>query len=446
MLAEAHLSAIIQSSDDAIISKSLEGIVLSWNPAATRIFGFTESEMVGQSIRRLVPHDRQDEEDDILNRIARGERIKSFDTRRCRKDGSQIAVSITVSPVYDQAGRIVGASKIARDITARDNAQRALGESEARFRMLADNISQLAWVADESGAVGWYNKRWYDYTGMPVGSTDGWGWDKVHHPDHIERVREHFARSIATGQEWEDTFPLRGHDGRFRWFLSRAKPIRQDDGQILYWFGTNTDVTEMLEKEEQIRVLLMEVNHRSKNLLSVVQALARRSGGHNDPAFLKRFENRLGSLAANQDLLVRRKWSTIQMEELADAQLAILAPESRMQVHVQGGSVSLSPRAAEIIGMALHELATNAIKYGALSLPSGQVALCWEDADGQFTLDWRETGGPPVGEPLHYGFGTTLMRHIPARSLDAQVTLDHAPSGLHWRLVCATHTAATLAS
>ncbi|MDT0508990.1 PAS domain S-box protein [Novosphingobium sp. MMS21-SN21R] len=446
MLAEAHLSAIIQSSDDAIISKDLNGTVLSWNPAATRIFGFEESDMIGTSIRKLIPAERQLEEDDILGRVIRGERVKSFDTVRRRKDGSEISVSITVSPIFDKAGRIVGASKIVRDITARESNQRALRESEARFRMLADNISQLAWVADATGSIDWYNKRWYDYTGVAPGSTDGWGWDKVHHPDHVTRVQDHFRASIAAGREWEDTFPLRGVDGEYRWFLSRAKPIRDESGAILHWFGTNTDVTEMLEKEEQIRVLLMEVNHRSKNLLSVIQALARRSGG-GDPDFLHRFENRLASLSANQDLLVRRGWSTIMMDELADAQLSILGRDSREQVLTQGLSIPLSPRCAEIIGMALHELATNALKYGALSVPTGRVALSWEETDtGLFKIDWRESGGPNVIAPEGRGFGTTLIQHIPARSLDAEVTLDYAPAGLNWRLRCSTQTARALAS
>jgi PAS domain S-box-containing protein len=347
--------------------------------------------------------------------------------------------------VYDKLGKIVGASKIARDITARVEGQRAQQESEARFRMLADNITHLAWVAEASGSIGWYNKRWYDYTGVSEGSTDGWGWDKVHHPDHVERVRDHFVISMAAGIEWEDTFPLRAHDGSYRWFLSRALPIRDDEGQILYWFGTNTDVTEMLEKEEQIRVLLMEVNHRSKNLLAVVQALARRSGG-NDPEFLQRFESRLSSLAANQDLLVRRGWSTIDMGELANAQMAILAPESRAQVQIAGDPMTLSPRAAEIIGMALHELATNALKYGALSTAGGRVSLSWGERDDRFCMEWRESGGPTPREPERHGFGTTLIRHIPARSLQADVTLDYAPTGVHWILACSIETARKLAS
>lgn len=444
MLAEAHLSAIIQSSDDAIISKTLEGVIISWNPAATRIFGYEEAEMIGQSIRKLIPADRQAEEDDILARIARGDRVKSFETVRMRKDRSEIHVSLTVSPILDPEGRIVGASKIARDVTERHAAERALQDTGLRLRMLADNISQLAWIAAPDGGLTWYNKRWYDYTGTTFADMQGWGWQAAHHPDHVDRVTEKFRADIAAGREWEDTFPLRGADGNWRWFLSRAKPIRDDAGQIIHWFGTNTDVTDLLEKEEQIRILLMEVNHRSKNMLAVVQALARRSGG-GDPAFLQRFESRLASLSANQDLLVRRGWATIPMEELVEAQLAILGRESRAQVNARGPDIDLSPRSAEILGMALHELATNALKYGALSRPGGTVALSWmEDDDHRFCVTWREQGGPPVAPPVATGFGTTLIRHIPARSLKADVTLDFKPDGLVWRLACDATTARTL--
>jgi len=444
LLAEAHLSAIVQSSDDAIVSKSLDGIVQSWNPAATRIFGFTEEEILGQSIRKLIPQDRQAEEDEIIARIARGERVQSFETIRQRKDGTQFHVSLTVSPILAPDGTVVGASKIARDVSARHAAQTALAERELRLRMLADNISQLAWVTDRQGALLWLNKRWYDFTGLSeaqslVSRT------AAHHPDHVERVTAKFDADIAAGREWEDTYPLRGRDGTYRWFLARAKPIHDESGAIVNWFGTNTDVTEMLEKEEQIRLLLMEVNHRSKNMLAVVQALARRSGG-GDPDFLRRFENRLSSLSANQDLLVRRGWQHIPMAELADAQLAILDRDSRALVKVCGPDVLLSPRTAEIIGMALHELATNALKYGALSQPGGQVWLWWEETAEHFVIAWRERGGPRVAQPETSGFGTTLIRHIPARSLKADVTLDYAPDGLAWRLACDATLARTLAS
>jgi PAS domain S-box-containing protein len=134
-------------------------------------------------------------------------------------------------------------------------AEKALRESEARFRELADNISQFAWTADRSGWRYWYNKRWHDYTGTTLEEMQGWGWQKVHHPEHVDRVVERIKQSFETGKPWEDTFPLRGRDGNYRWFLSRALPIRNDAGEVIRWFGTNTDVTEQIEAEKALREL-----------------------------------------------------------------------------------------------------------------------------------------------------------------------------------------------
>ena len=121
------------------------------------------------------------------------------------------------------------------------------------FATLADNISQLAWMADSSGSIFWYNKRWFDYTGTTLEQMQGWGWTKVHHPDHVERVVERIRNSFESGEPWEDTFPLRSVNGDFRWFLSRAMPIRDAGGEIIRWFGTNTDITEQQLIEERLR-------------------------------------------------------------------------------------------------------------------------------------------------------------------------------------------------
>lgn len=126
-------------------------------------------------------------------------------------------------------------------------------QAEERFRMLADNISQLAWTCDRLGDVTWYNQRWLDYTGLTFEDMRDWGWKKVQHPDHVERVLASLQHSRETGERWEDTFPLRGKDGTYRWFLSRAVPIRDENGRILRWFGTNTDITEHLKMEEDLQ-------------------------------------------------------------------------------------------------------------------------------------------------------------------------------------------------
>ena len=142
----------------------------------------------------------------------------------------------------------------------------ALRESEARFRELADNISQFAWTADEAGWTYWYNKRWLDYTGRTLEEMQGWGWQKVHHPDHVDRVVERIRQSFESGTPWEDTFPLRSRDGSYRWFLSRALPIRNEVGEVVRWFGTNTDITEQIELQDALRETTEDLRQRSIDL------------------------------------------------------------------------------------------------------------------------------------------------------------------------------------
>src|SRR5262245_51275182 len=148
----------------------------------------------------------------------------------------------------------------------------ALRRSEERFRMLADNMSQLAWTCDLLGNVTWYNQRWLDYTGLTFEDMKGWGWSKVQHPDHVARVVARVERSAETGEPWEDTFPLRGKDGTYRWFLSRALPIHDEHGQLAQWFGTNTDITEQILAEEQVARQAAELRVLNERLLELDRA------------------------------------------------------------------------------------------------------------------------------------------------------------------------------
>jgi len=251
--ASSLLAAIVDSSDDAIISKSLDGVITSWNKSAERLFGYTAEEAIGQHITLIVPPDRLHEEAAIIERLRRGERIDHFETIRRCKDGTLLNISLTISPVKDSEGRVIGASKVARDVTERKQTETARRQSEERFRTLADNMAQFAWTADSTGWIFWYNKRWYDYTGTTLEEVQGWGWQKVHHPEHVARVVKKIKRCLESGEVWEDTFPLRGKDGEYRWFLSRALPIRDADGKIIRWLGTNTDITEQRGLEEALR-------------------------------------------------------------------------------------------------------------------------------------------------------------------------------------------------
>ncbi|WP_260921966.1 sensor histidine kinase [Novosphingobium sp. 9] len=248
----------------------------------------------------------------------------------------------------------------------------------------------------------------------------------------------HFSHCIDTGQDWEDTFPLRAADGSYRWFLSRAKAIRDSGGRIVRWFGTNTDVTEMRDAEQRIALLLDEVNHRSKNMLAVILSIARRTdSGH--PDFVKRLEQRIRGLAANQDLLVSRSWSNVPLIDMIEAQLGNIGEVSR-QVRMAGPPVSLSPAAAESLAMAMHEMATNSLKYGALSVAAGWIDIVWslsgEQEAPRFELSWCESDGPPVTPPVRTGFGTRITIDVPRSRLNAVVETRYPPEGFVWTLAC----------
>ncbi|MCP5433220.1 MAG: PAS domain S-box protein [Alphaproteobacteria bacterium] len=440
-VALAHLAAIVTSSNDAIVGKTTEGVVQSWNAAAERMFGYSAEEMIGRSIRTIIPPDRQQEEDDILARISRGQDVKNFATMRQHKSGRVFPVSVTVSPIVNEAGVVVGASKIARDISDQMAMVQKLRESEERFRTLADNISQLAWMADREGYVFWYNRRWYEFTGTTLDEVRGWGWRKVHHPDHVERVVARIQRSWDTGEIWEDTFPLRGADGAYRWFLSRALPIRDDSGAIVRWFGSNTDITELKEREERIELLLGELNHRSKNMLAVVQAIARQAAGPHEKEFTRRLCARLQAMTASQDVLVSSGWRGADAQALIKSQLAHFGDLIGTRISIEGPPATLTPQAAQALGLALHELSTNAGKYGALSNRKGSVRISWRvladrDKGRRFSIEWAESGGPAVKAPERRGFGLSVIDWMSKLSLGARVEVDFRPEGLVWRLTC----------
>jgi PAS domain S-box-containing protein len=255
-----RLAAVVECSDDAIISKSLDGTVNTWNRGAERLFGYSASEMTGKAMRILMPPDRLNEESDILTRIRNGGSVEHFETVRVRKDGNKIDVSVTISPIRDSSGVIVGASKIARDITERKLAEEALRESEERFHAMLDGIPQLAWTAEPDGYIFWFNQRWYDYTGTAPEQTQGWGWRSVVDVAVLPEVMQRWQASIATGEPFDMEFPLRGADGTFRTFLNRVMPLKDSEGRVTRWFGTNTDISEHKKAQELLAAQALELS------------------------------------------------------------------------------------------------------------------------------------------------------------------------------------------
>ncbi len=229
--------------------------------------------------------------------------------------------------------------------------------------------------------------------------------------------------------------------GTTKWWDILITPMRDSQGRIHKLVATTRDITVAKQAEEQIKLLLCEVNHRAKNMLSVVQAIARQTAAANPDDFIERFAERVQALAASQDLLVKNDWRGVDLHKLALSQLGHLKDLVDKRIELRGRPLLVSASAAQALGMALHELATNAGKYGALSDCSGRVEVCWslEPSNGggeTFVISWRERGGPSVRVPASTGFGSTVLCRVAKESLNAQVELDYASTGLVWHLQC----------
>jgi len=423
------LASIVEFSDDAIVSEDLDGVITSWNKGAERLFGYLAEEAIGKPVTILFPPECLREQYVILARIRRGDRVEHYETVRRCKDGSLIDVSLTVSPVRDAEGEVVGASKIARDITERKRTRELL----RRQADLLDQSHDAIFTWRIGGGIAYWSRgaeRLYGYTAEEAIGQSSHELLRTRSPIPMQEIE---AR-IAQDGSWYGELAHTTRDGREIVVESRHVRIAYD-GET-YALESNRDITQRKVHEEHVQLLTREVNHRAKNMLSVVHAISHQIAAGNPEDFARRFSERIQALAANQDLLIRNEWKGVDVEDLVRAQLAHFADLIGSRIVVQGPKLLLNGASAQAIGLALHELATNAGKYGALSTDSGRVNVSW-GADGDtFTMSWTERDGPPVAVPTRRGFGTIVIERMAERSLGGAVDLVYAPSGVTWRLTC----------
>ena len=360
--------------------------------------------------------------------------------RRVMLTDSSMIFEMRVRPYRTVDNVIDGVVCTFIDITGREAADAAVHASEKQFHALAESIPQLAWIMDSEGSIFWYNRRWFDYTNTTLEEMKGWGWQSVHHPNEVDRVVKHLKHCIETGEIWEDNFPLRGADGKYRWFLSRAEPFRDESGKIIRWFGTNTDVEDQRRNEELRELLLCEMDHRVKNLFAIVGGVIKLSVRSTTTAqeLADVVRGRLDALATAHQLIRAGKPDAKKESTLAVLVHAILSPHvdfnlgnDDVRAVFAGPEIIVSGDAATSLALVFHELATNAVKYGCLSATQGRVTVAWKVRKDKLVLTWQERGGPVImGPPARAGFGGTLARNTIGGQLDGEFELQWNAKGL----------------
>lgn len=316
--------------------------------------------------------------------------------------------------------------------------ERQLYESEAKFHAIADSVDQMIWSTLPDGYHDYYNQRWYEFTGVPEGSTDGEAWNGMFHPEDQEKAWGLWRHSLATGDPYEVEYRLRHRSGKYRWVLGRAQPVRDKDGSILRWYGSCTDIHEIKLAEEHRQLMLGEMNHRVKNTLAMVNVMVsqtlRQASNLQDAQ--SSLQARIGMMARAHDQLINANWAETRVTEVVEAALAPhRTGEGRFSI--DGPDLPIGAKQALALTMALHELSTNASKYGALSAQGGKVQIAWGVVAAEkeaFVFSWTESGGPAVEEPKRSGFGSRMIKQVLPGYFHGTAELNYDPKGLNFKL------------
>lgn len=431
------LELIIDSATDfAIYTIDPDGIATSWNAGAERLFGFTAPEMIGHSGDVIfTPEDRAEGVPDDERRKATVDGRALDERWHQRKDGSRFWASGLLMPLRDGTGYV----KIARDRTEQYQAEQRARLQDERFKLLATSVPQLVFTTFPDGGRTWPSPQWIDFTGQDFDGSLGQGWLDAIHPDDRDETRAAWDAAIVAGEYHMEHRVWYAAGGEYRWHQTRARPLAGPTGPA-EWIGTMTDIHDLRSLKDRQDVLLAELQHRTRNLLGVVQALARQTmkmSGSLD-AFRSAFEERLGALSRVQSVLAELDYGDVSLRSLIEAELVAHGDGATYtaKIAVDGPDVTLAATAAQALALGIHELATNAVKYGALAQPGGKLTVTWSVSghgrDGVVTIDWQESGVvmPARSEGSRKGYGTELITRALPYQLNATTELVHQPDGV----------------
>ncbi|MDB5700274.1 MAG: sensor histidine kinase protein [Sphingomonadales bacterium] len=436
---EELFEAIVSSSTDfAIFTVNPFGITTSWNVGAFRLFGFSEAEMIGRNSDAIfTAADRNAGVPQAERERARLSGSAVDERWHQRKDGSRFWASGLLMPLQNAKDGFV---KIARDRTEQHRADEQLQQSEERFRVLATSIPQLVFRTMPDGDRTWGSPQWIDFTGLSLDDSLRFGWLDAVHPEDRDLTQAAWKEARETREYYVEHRIRRQADGEYRWHQMRARPLDDPAFATGEWVGTMTDIHELRGMKDRQDVLMAELQHRTRNLLAVVQAIASQTirKSQSFANFGPEFESRLGALSRVQSLLARLDHADVNLHTLIDAELVAHADGQlgTDKIVVDGPAVNLPAISAQALGLALHELATNAVKYGALAQSGGRLSVTWrvetEAAKPVVALEWKESSvSMPIGvAPRRKGYGSELIERALPYQLSARTRLEFRHDGV----------------
>jgi len=440
---ERQHRAVFETAVDAMVVIDDKGIIQTINPAAAQTFGYSKSDLVGKNVSILTGEEHRSGHDGYIGnylqtKIRRIIGIGREVEGRC-KNGSMFPLELSIAEWRGQDGKRFFTG-IMRNISARRAAEQEVEEERTRLRRIIEEAPFPVIVHAEDGEVLHISRTWLDITGYTreeLATMNDWvaraynagGGD----PDAVVRTDIERLYSLERPID-EGEYVVRTAEGKKRVWAFRSAPVGEQKSGRRLAVSMAADITERRDGEERIKLLMREVDHRAKNALMVVQSIVQLSRSEDPAEFSDAVEGRIQAMARAHSLLADAKWSGADLQRLLADELAAYADE---RVDLSGPPISLRPETTHAVSLALHELATNALKHGALSAEHGRLNISWSylQPGGTLAIRWEETGGPPVdGEPVRHGFGSILLRQVVESQLGGTLDLEWLAKGLFCQL------------